>query len=399
MLVVRERLSPEVGAVVRRALEAAADQLYRNAGDTAEAPNPGREQDTAAGGAATGVEQDSTACASASQRRADALRLVAEAALAADLDGGTAGDRYQVVVYVHSQALSAPPAGADVSCTDPAGLAARGESPASHRDRRCALLARREEGEYRQYATDEQRSQGGCSAGRMQPDYHHGLLAPASRSGARDQQSGAPVSQGSAGGQAVLEDGVYVPAETARRMACDAARVVMRHDRDGTVLDVGRKTRTNPPAIRRALAARDNRCRFPGCDCRHCDAHHVRHCVDGGATKLENLVLLCARHHRAVHEEGFTVELWDDVATLFFWPDGRPLPEAPSLPRWAGPPIHPARFGAGPCLAGVEYRLNAPSSRLAMAERGMSTTPEKGHLFLRGPVVHPGGRKLDSFRP
>ena len=255
MLVVRERLSPEVGAVVRRALEAAADQLYRNAGDTAEAPNPGREQDTAAGGAATGVEQDSTACASAGQRRADALRLVAEAALAADLDGGTAGDRYQVVVHVDPQALSAPPAGADVSCTDPAGLAARGESPASHRDRRCALLARREEGEYRQYATDEQRSQGGCSAGRMQPDFHHGLLAPASRSGARDQQNGAPVSQGSAGGQAVLEDGVYVPAETARRMACDAARVVMRHDRDGTVLDVGRKRRTIPPAIRRALAA------------------------------------------------------------------------------------------------------------------------------------------------
>ena len=58
--------------------------------------------------------------------------------------------------------------------------------------------------------------------------------------------------------------------------------------RDGTVLDVGRKTRTIPPAIRRALTARDHRCRFPGCNCRHCDAHHVQHWADGGVTRLDN---------------------------------------------------------------------------------------------------------------
>ena len=98
---------------------------------------------------------------------------------------------------------------------------------------------------------------------------------------------------------------------------------------------------TIPPAIRRALTNRDQRCRFPGCDCHHCDAHHVRHWADGGTTKLENLVLLCRRHHRAVHEEGFRVELRDDGAPHFFWPDGRPLPEAPSLPHWCGPPLQP----------------------------------------------------------
>ena len=75
--------------------------------------------------------------------------------------------------------------------------------------------------------------------------------------------------------------------------------------------------------------------------CRHCDAHHVRHWAAGGATRLENLLMLCRRHHRAVHEDGFTVELGDDGDARFFWPDGRPFPEAPSAPRWAGPALEP----------------------------------------------------------
>ena len=113
----------------------------------------------------------------------------------------------------------------------------------------------------------------------------------------------------------------------------------MRHDHDGRVLDVGRKTRTFPPAIRRALTARDRRCRFPGCGSRHCDAHHVRHWADGGATRLENLLLLCRFHHRVVHEDGFTAELRDDGDTRFFWPDGRRLLDAPPAPDWDGEPL------------------------------------------------------------
>ncbi|MBZ0111813.1 MAG: HNH endonuclease [Thermoanaerobaculia bacterium] len=58
------------------------------------------------------------------------------------------------------------------------------------------------------------------------------------------------------------------------------------------------------------LDHRDRRCRFPGCDITHCDAHHIDHWADGGETKLENLILLCRKHHRAVHEEGFDVG-WD----------------------------------------------------------------------------------------
>ncbi len=84
-----------------------------------------------------------------------------------------------------------------------------------------------------------------------------------------------------------------VSAETSRRIACDASRVVMTHDDTGRVLDVGRKTRAVSPALRRALEYRDGGCRFPGCGLTFCDAHHVEHWADGGETKLDNLVLLC----------------------------------------------------------------------------------------------------------
>ncbi len=112
--------------------------------------------------------------------------------------------------------------------------------------------------------------------------------------------------------------------------------VVMRHGRAGRVLDVGRKRRTISPALRRALTTRDPECRFPGCQARHCDAHHVRGTGPaGGATRLDNLVRLCRRHHRAVHEEGFRVTLDPDGTARFCRPDGQPLPAAPPAPRWA----------------------------------------------------------------
>jgi 5-methylcytosine-specific restriction endonuclease McrA len=130
-------------------------------------------------------------------------------------------------------------------------------------------------------------------------------------------------------GQAVLEDGVRVSAETSRRLACDASQVVMRHDGDGDPLAVGRRTRTIPPALRRALLHRDRGCRFPGCGLRFCQGHHLRHWANGGPTTLTNLTLLCRRHHRAVHEEGYQVERGADGALRFRRPDGRPIPEIP----------------------------------------------------------------------
>ena len=113
-------------------------------------------------------------------------------------------------------------------------------------------------------------------------------------------------------GQSVVEDGTRVSAETSQRLGCDASRVVMQHDADGRIFEVGAKTRTIPPALRRALLHRDRSCRFPGCHGRFCQAHHIRHWAQGGPTTLSNLVLLCGRHHRAVHEEGYQVDRQPD---------------------------------------------------------------------------------------
>ncbi len=223
MVVIRGRLTPEVGAVVQRALEAAADQLFHDGAS----PKPG------------GRLTDEV---NPAQRRADALGLVAETALSASLDVGTAGDRYQVVVHVSA------------------------ETP-------------------------------NTSGHEAAIEVDHGAL--------------------------------HVSAETSRRLACDAVVVRIDHDATGGVLDVGRKTRTIPPSIRRALAARDTGCRFPGCTSRRCDAHHIEHWADGGATRIDNLLLLCRRHHRAVHEGGFQVVRHDDGHVSFLRPDGHAIPQAP----------------------------------------------------------------------
>jgi hypothetical protein len=130
-------------------------------------------------------------------------------------------------------------------------------------------------------------------------------------------------------GQSVLEDGPSVSAETARRLACDASRVVMRHDAEGGVVEVGARTRTIPPALRRALEHRDRGCRFPGCGLRFAQGHHLRHWAHGGPTTLSNLALLCRRHHRAVHEEGYQVDRQPDGALCFRRPDGQVLPAVP----------------------------------------------------------------------
>jgi len=131
-------------------------------------------------------------------------------------------------------------------------------------------------------------------------------------------------------GQSVLEDEPRVSSETSRRLACDASRVVMRHDPAGRVVEVGARTRTIPPALRRALTSRDRGCRFPGCGVRVGQGHHVRHWAAGGPSTLSNLALLCRHHHRAVHEEGYQLERLADGALQFQRPDGRPLPDVPS---------------------------------------------------------------------
>jgi 5-methylcytosine-specific restriction endonuclease McrA len=230
---VRGRLSPEMGALLMKALAAAREALYQRR----------REQ---------GPEADPPTM---EQQQADALELLAEAALRHELDPGAPGERYQVVVHVDADVLA---------------------------------------------------------------------------------DSDAP-------GQSVLEDGARVPAGTSQRLACDASRVVMQHARDGRVVEVGARTRTIPPAIRRALHHRDGGCRFPGCWVRFGQGHHIRHWAHGGPTTLSNLALLCRRHHRAVHEEGYGLDRQPDGELRFRRPDGRVLPEVPPRPEVPGDPVRALR--------------------------------------------------------
>src|SRR6059036_2250996 len=153
-VVLRGRLAPEVGALLRQALAAARETLYQQRR---------REE------AATSQTDASAETPTRAQQQADALALLAETALHQGLDPGGPGERYQVVVHVDAVVLADP-----------------------------------------------------------------------------DQP-----------GQSVLEGGTRVSAETSRRLACDASRVVMRHDADGRVVEIGARTRTIPPALRRALQHRD----------------------------------------------------------------------------------------------------------------------------------------------
>ncbi len=137
-------------------------------------------------------------------------------------------------------------------------------------------------------------------------------------------------------GRCELEQGPSIAAETARRLSCDASLVAIIANGQGEPLNVGRKTRTIPPAIRRALNARDKGCRFPGCSFkRHVDGHHVKHWAQGGATNLANLVSLCRFHHRQAHEGQVVVQILDEGAFRFIRPDGRSFESSmPQMTDW-----------------------------------------------------------------
>jgi hypothetical protein len=253
MYVVRGRLDPEAGALLERALESAGEALFgRRPESRAESGSKSRQASH------PDARSESTPAA---QRRADALGLVAERALAVR-DAGKARSAFEVVVHVDAEALR----------QDSAAL----------------------------------------------------------------RQDSAALRPNSAAGQSVIAGGARVSAETSRRLACDAGRRVMTCDENGRTLDVGRRSRTVPATIRRALEHRDRRCRFPGCELRYCDAHHIVHWADGGTTALANLVLLCRRHHRAVHEAGFRIERDTAGDLRFHHPTGRVIPNVPAAPTLQG---------------------------------------------------------------
>jgi 5-methylcytosine-specific restriction protein A len=112
-----------------------------------------------------------------------------------------------------------------------------------------------------------------------------------------------------------LDGGSYLPPSAVRRLACDAGVIPVVCNGDSVPLDLGRAQRLVPDRLRSALVARDRCCAFPGCDqpARMTEAHHIRQWQDGGPTDLQNLVLLCRRHHRVIHGSEWTITIKDSL--------------------------------------------------------------------------------------
>ena len=128
-----------------------------------------------------------------------------------------------------------------------------------------------------------------------------------------------------------LDNGQHIPADTSRRLSCDASALAITHGADGDELHVGRRSRKVTLPLWRALVSRDRMCQFPGCGrTRHLVTHHIRHWAEGGETEPGNLILLCRAHHWAVHEGGCLVEGHAPRGLVFRRPDGRMLPMCPA---------------------------------------------------------------------
>jgi hypothetical protein len=175
---------------------------------------------------------------------------------------------------------------------------------------------------------------------------------------------------------AELHGGSWLRGETLLRLACDAGVAVVRTDERGSVLDVGRRRRTIPPAILRALLVRDGHCQFPGC-CGDGDieAHHIDHWTQGGETRLDNLLILCPFHHKAVHEGGCTVCRVACGSHVFRDPFRRILEQAPLAAtaelRRAGEP-------ASVTLAAEHEGRGLVIDRTTSLPRWDGTTPDIG---------------------
>jgi hypothetical protein len=115
-----------------------------------------------------------------------------------------------------------------------------------------------------------------------------------------------------------LEFSLPISARHVERIACDCSITRILLGSDSAVIDVGRARRTVHPSLLKALKARDGRCAWPGCD--HppsfTNAHHLVHWIHGGRTELDNLVLLCYRHHHMVHEGGWQLVRTDGARVL-----------------------------------------------------------------------------------
>jgi len=332
MVVFRGRLPAEVGACVIKALEAAMDALRERDASCAGTDGAGDDSAESSGPCAPGVERES----------------LEPSALAHGSDGEDWSPEAEVPIEHDSAESSETKATSGQFRADALGLIAE-----------MALsmgLGAAERGEMYQVVmhVDAQALADPCSEG-----------------------------------QSELENGQHIPADTCRRLACDASTLTVTHGVDGGVLNVGRRSRKVTLPLWRALVSRDRMCQFPGCGrTGHLVTHHIRHWAEGGETEPENLILLCRAHHWAVHEGGCLVEGRPPRGLLFRRPDGRILPRCPaaaSLPedplvalkachRALGFEIDAETGASGWCGETMDYEL-AVSGLLDADENGPAAFP------------------------
>jgi hypothetical protein len=267
------RLPPLAGAVLLKALRAAAGDLEHPHAADPEHPPDGPDR----GGSAEPPTGDQVPAGDqpaqmTSSSLADALLVIAEAFLAEKV--ATAGDPevYQVIVHVGTDAMAS-----DRSAVDAGDVSAPPSSPLR------------------------------------------------------------PPGQPADPARCHVEDGPAISVTTAQMIACSSSWSWMLHDSVGKLLDVGRRRRRANAALRRAARERDTcRCRFPGCESRRVDLHHIQYWSNGGQTKLDNLISLCKYHHMLVHDRGYLIAAARDGTFTFYRPDGTLIPPSPALPQPGG---------------------------------------------------------------
>ncbi len=149
-----------------------------------------------------------------------------------------------------------------------------------------------------------------------------------------------------------------------RKLACDADMIPLVLGSSGQILDVGRAQRLFPPHLRRALVARDKGCAFPDCSipASWCEAHHIDPWSAGGATSIDNGVLLCSRHHHVIHQGAWTVASRNGIP----WFTAPRILGPPGMARrnryWqAGRAVHEALIDD---VSGLSAGLSRPSANV-----------------------------------
>jgi len=285
---VQSVLPPEQGAVFLKSLNIAEENLLRDSkGQYSE--NPSSETVVTVDGTITPETAAALAAAKPTQRRADALGLLAEAHLNS-AESSKLADRYQVVVNVDYGALtSASKLGLNFGETD-----ATPQTEESLHPSRMNNSSTSDALDSTEKVTAV--TPNSCSSA-INTAMHQGRKARAT-----SVESTLPQHR------SYLENGPTIPAVTASRICCDAS-VIPLLTQYGEPLAIGRKSPIIPASIRRALIQRDQCCQFPGCGAtRYCDGHHLVSWADGGNTDLTNICLICRFHHRLIHEGRFTVE-------------------------------------------------------------------------------------------